>query len=112
MLTRRDVDVQGFLEQTADKVSEGVNSVVKVDDLWKVKFALGRDSYNKFTCGGPLIGRDPTLWEKLDFDNDCNYDVEIFINEDTAIRVHCAIIWAIILFVLFGCCGGLLCCRR
>merc|ERR1712186_52105 len=68
---------------------------------------LGRDAYNEVSCAGG----SPSLWEKMDFDNDCNTEIEMILGDDVY-RFESWIFWVIFLIFFFSCCGGVLCCGR
>ena len=57
------------------------------------------------------LGKEPTIWQRLDFDEDCNYEIENLNNIDARI------VWAGIAFVVFVlpfiiCFMRICCCRK
>lgn len=78
-------------------------------------FRKGRDDWNSYSCtaaDGTLL--KPSFWQKLDFDNDCNSVVEIDLGwmglNEHLYGLHSAILWCIILSILFSCLLSILCC--
>merc|ERR1712026_497338 len=69
--------------------------------------SLGRPTFNAVSCAGG----SPSLWEKMDFDNDCNTEIEVVLG-DEVYRFESWIFWVVFLIFFFSCCGGMFCCSR
>ena len=93
----------GKITDAFNDVKDGMNDMV--DDA-------GNKLQNTEDYLKCAFGQDPTFMQMIDFDTDCNRNIEIQIG-DTEIKFDALWLWGVVIGLLLGfCLCGVLCCKR
>ena len=115
--------INSVAEETENIAKNVENSLDnRTPDAWDyILNNKGREFFDDWSCrewNGNLLSivqsREPTFVERwLDFDGDCNTDIEFKIGESWY-GFPGWLLWAMILLFIFSCCGGSIfcCCRK
>lgn len=95
------------LNDLANNAGEAINdNVVGVQNDFAALFkSMSREAYNTMTCGLT----EPTFWQRFDFDNDCNYMIEMELGENTY-QINCLFVWIPLICLFLSLCGCGICC--